>query len=120
MRKKINIIKTKLHCYIMRIIRNIRFIFDKKYKKRKIARLRYKKRLGSFNGEKLKRRRKRLFKINKVCFWCGKKMKIENATVDHIIPVSKGGNNKLSNLRLIHEDCRVQRDKFINKKILKV
>jgi len=56
----------------------------------------------------------------KKCFWCNKNMDFEDATIDHIVPVSIEKNNKKSNLRLIHEKCRVERDKLINKGILKI
>jgi len=32
------------------------------------------------------------------CFYCRKQLLPEHATVDHIIPISKGGKNDISNL----------------------
>lgn len=54
------------------------------------------------------------------CFWCGNKMTFKEATIDHIIPVSVKTDNSTRNLRLIHNDCRIIRDKAIAKGILKV
>jgi 5-methylcytosine-specific restriction endonuclease McrA len=54
------------------------------------------------------------------CFWCDGVVTMENGTVDHKIPVSEGGGNKLKNLRLIHENCRVERDRSIHKGLLKI
>jgi len=45
-------------------------------------------------------------------------MNFSDATIDHIVPVKKGGNNYLHNLRLIHEKCRKERDTAIDKGII--
>lgn len=47
------------------------------------------------------------------CFWCGEHVGGQ-PTIDHIKPLSKGGNpTDLRNLRLIHNQCRKQRDQAI-------
>lgn len=47
-----------------------------------------------------------LFKKNgAICGICGKPGLIENMNVDHIIPKSKGGSNRLDNLQLAHIRC---------------
>lgn len=38
------------------------------------------------------------------CFYCGKKLG-KNKTLDHIIPVSRGGDNSIKNLVACCEDC---------------
>jgi len=49
------------------------------------------------------------------CHWCGKPMCFEtnqeplSATIEHVIPKSKGGTNKQSNLRLAHTRCNEDR-----------
>lgn len=45
----------------------------------------------------------------KLCWICKQKMKLQTATVDHIIPVSKGGTDHISNLRLAHASCNQRR-----------
>ncbi len=40
----------------------------------------------------------------KICYWCGVKCK-ENYHVDHYIPLSKGGNNSINNLRISCAKC---------------
>lgn len=63
-----------------------------------------------------KRIRYILLRNNNSCFWCGYIFKkTDKITIDHILPVSQGGDNKLTNLRLIHDDCRVIRDRMIEK-----
>ena len=58
--------------------------------------------------------RRELFNINPFCYWCGKKMKLGAgfngemnlfATIDHLIPISKGGSDDTSNLVLVHKEC---------------
>lgn len=47
-------------------------------------------------------------------------MRFTEATIDHIVPRSEGGSNHLENLRLIHNLCRVERDKLIKSGIIKI
>lgn len=44
-------------------------------------------------------------KANGKCAICGKPVKFKRMTVDHKIPISKGGTNDLSNLQLAHLTC---------------
>lgn len=39
------------------------------------------------------------------CFYCGKEMSVNTETLEHILPINKGGNNHLANLALCHEEC---------------
>ena len=53
-------------------------------------------------------RRKRLRLIEKhgmQCFWCGTELTPETITIDHYIPLSRGGSNKIKNLRLACRKC---------------
>ena len=47
------------------------------------------------------------------CGHCGKKLTDENTTVDHIIPVSKGGTNKEENLVCLCKDCNVDKSDML-------
>lgn len=44
-------------------------------------------------------------KANGKCAICGKPVKFEKMTVDHKIPLAKGGTNDLANLQLAHLVC---------------
>lgn len=43
------------------------------------------------------------------CIYCDKYLTTENATADHIIPISKGGNNTQVNLVVCCKDCNNER-----------
>jgi len=58
---------------------------------------------------------------NTPCLYCGNILTKQNATADHIIPVSKGGNNAKVNLIVCCEDCNGERGDrefydYLNKK----
>jgi 5-methylcytosine-specific restriction endonuclease McrA len=46
---------------------------------------------------------------NPKCIYCNCKLNTTNATTDHIIPISKGGNNCQVNLVVVCHDCNSQR-----------
>lgn len=48
-----------------------------------------------------------------VCARCGKKLNIRDFTVDHYIPISKGGGNQMINLIPLCEECNVAKDNII-------
>ncbi len=39
------------------------------------------------------------------CFYCGEEMDQDDMSVEHLISISHGGLNKLTNMALTHEDC---------------
>lgn len=55
--------------------------------------------------------KKRFFKVllwdeNHTCSGCGKEIAIfEQASLDHIVPKSRGGFTRLANVRLMHRNC---------------
>lgn len=68
-----------------------------------------------WNGKNVKRRTsgfaKEFLKENKNarCIYCEKKLNDTNATTDHIIPISEGGNNAQINLVVVCFDCNNER-----------
>jgi hypothetical protein len=51
-------------------------------------------------------------KSNGVCSHCGKKLK-DDFTVEHVVPLSKGGTNDLSNIVALCETCNFEKDNLI-------
>lgn len=68
-----------------------------------------------YNGKNVKRRTSGFAKefVNKnkgsVCLYCENELSHENATADHIIPISEGGNNCQVNLIVCCKDCNAER-----------
>lgn len=60
----------------------------------------------------LSRQRASLFAKTTHCHWCGKAFaNISEATVEHLVPRSRGGSDRMDNLRLACEPCnRARRD----------
>lgn len=46
---------------------------------------------------------------NARCIYCERKLTNENATTDHIVPISEGGNNAQINLVVVCFDCNNER-----------
>lgn len=68
-----------------------------------------------FNGKKVKRRTSGFAKTfvdnnnDAICIYCENPLNHENATADHIIPISNGGNNCQVNLIVCCKDCNAER-----------
>ena|SRR3990167_10954553 len=100
----------------------IKYLFNVSYRKKcrnKEKSKRTRKVYGTYfcwNRGKIKNR---LLARSRICFWCRQGLSFKEATIDHIIPITQGGDNSLKNLRLIHEMCRRRRDASIQKGILR-
>lgn len=95
--------------------------FNSRYKSCEIFRKKYKE-LENFvviglkyNGKNVKRRTSGYAKEfidehkNAKCLYCESNLNLENATADHIIPISTGGNNCQVNLIVCCKDCNTER-----------
>lgn len=94
---------------------------NKKYKSCEIYRkefknLRYFVVVGlKWSGKNVKRRTSGFAKVfieensDSNCIYCDKKLNNENATADHIVPISEGGNNTKVNLVVCCKDCNNER-----------
>ena len=99
----------------------ITMFLNKNYKSCEIFRKKYKMMnnfvvIGlKFNGKNVKRRTsgfaKEFLDGNKksTCIYCDSELNIENATADHIVPISEGGNNTQVNLVVCCNSCNNER-----------
>lgn len=53
--------------------------------------------------------RAELYKRSQVCKWCLSPVSLDNATVDHVIPLARGGTNRRDNLVLSCWECNQKR-----------
>lgn len=95
--------------------------FNKNYKSCEIYRKKFKSKKNFVvvglkkYGKRVKRRTNGFAKDfvrkhrNCKCPYCNKKLTLKNATADHIVPVSKGGNNCQVNLVVCCKKCNTQR-----------
>lgn len=64
---------------------------------------------GTKRNRKMSKHRERLLKIDPTCKYCGIILTVETATIDHVIPMSKGGTNAKDNLVLSCQKCNSQK-----------
>lgn len=48
-----------------------------------------------------------------VCAHCGKPLKTSNMTIEHIIPIMRGGTNDIRNLTALCKECNTQKDNLV-------
>jgi len=59
-----------------------------------------------------RKKRVRLYLESDMCFYCKKRLTLEESTLDHFVPQSKGGTNDISNLVIACVDCnQAKKDK---------
>lgn len=63
------------------------------------------------HGAELRWNKKQLLRRDgNVCQLCKEPMAdMKEVTIDHILPVSKGGTDRIDNLRLVHKACNEER-----------
>lgn len=52
-----------------------------------------------------------------LCFYCQTEVAFEEATLDHFVPISRGGLTKTLNLVMACEDCNVAKSDFDPKNV---
>jgi len=70
--------------------------------------------------EKTDKIKKILWEYNKSCPICDLPLPgIKKSTIDHIVPVCKGGSNDISNLQLTHNECNNFKGNHLDVKLFK-
>lgn len=44
-----------------------------------------------------------------ICYLCGLEMGLEDMTIDHVVPLSKGGRDGMINYKITHELCNLEK-----------
>lgn len=113
--------------YLIKII----MFFNKKYKSCEIRRKNFKSLQNfvvvglKYSGKNVKRRTCGYAKTfidtheDSKCLYCNVDLTHDNATADHIIPISNGGNNTQVNLIVCCNDCNSERGNLEFKDFLK-
>ncbi len=91
-----------------------RYYYDEDFRKKKKNReitLRGRKRYGT----RFYNNRKNIIKYlirnyGKKCQLCDRRLKTKEITVDHIVPVSKGGTHDIGNLQILCHTCHTWKD----------
>lgn len=104
-----------------KLLIKIAVVLNKNYKSCEIFRKRYKFMENfvvvglKYSGKNVRRRTtgfaKEFLLYNKQprCIYCNVSLRQDNATADHIVPISKGGNNTQINLVVCCKDCNNER-----------
>lgn len=53
-----------------------------------------------------------------ICYLCNKPMHLSGATIDHVMPLAKGGMDGMSNYRLTHLKCNVAKGNMTHEQFL--
>ncbi len=61
------------------------------------------------NSSRMKKKRRKLHAADPRCHWCRAPLDLEESTVDHLIPLSRGGANRDDNLVLACKPCNHSR-----------
>ena len=76
-------------------------------------------RLHNRNSKQKRFLRKIAYKEQKgLCAYCKKYLKFEDATLDHITPLSKGGNWKQKNLQITCVLCNNRKGSILHEKFI--
>lgn len=64
--------------------------------------------------------RKLIYDRGNICAICGKPVDESDFTVDHIVPLSRGGSNALDNLRPTHRICNMIKSNYLDTEMFNV
>lgn len=83
------------------------------HRRNKSKKRRKKYRLRQYNKHRQKILSELIVEYGQKCFYCAKDLLIEEITLDHVIPMSRGGSHKKENLRISCKECNLKKDNKI-------
>ena len=83
--------------------------YRRKVKNREVNQ-RAKEKYGCFSENRKSILNALVYRDGRKCQWCNKVLLRKDMTVDHIVSVADGGNNKLINLRILCRECHNMKD----------
>lgn len=54
-----------------------------------------------------------------ICYLCNEQMKYREATIDHVVPLAKGGKDVMTNYKLTHPKCNLEKGNMLLEVYLK-
>jgi len=94
------------------LFQGVRYLREPRYRRQVRTSVRNRHRYGAFLGNKVSLRDAIIKKRGRCCELCCKRLRYSEMTLDHIVPVSRGGTNKVKNLRILCEPCHVMKTKI--------
>lgn len=97
-------------------------VIDEKYRRFKTENI--KQKLQNLTTENTKRiqfspqTKRILYGKSQVCGICGKPLDMENMSIDHIVPLNRGGTNDISNLRPTHLRCNMLKGNMTDEELI--
>jgi hypothetical protein len=67
------------------------------------------RRVGNMERDEKRELKEKLYRRSPVCRWCRKPLGIDEATIEHVIPLACGGSHRIGNLVLACWKCNHER-----------
>lgn len=83
------------------------------HRRNKSKKRRKKYKLRQYNKHRQRILAELIIEYGQKCFYCAKDLLTEEITLDHIIPISRGGSHKKENLRISCKACNLKKDNKI-------
>jgi len=93
--------------FLYALSQGIRYYREPRYRRQVKNNVRCRHLYGAFLSNRISLREALIRRDGKKCLWCKSHLHRSDMTIDHIVPVSKGGLNKKSNLQILCNSCHI-------------